>query len=164
MAKTGCVFMPRLSKSNLGHRLLDYAHSPHMLQAHSQPVYLPHVIPMRSRIKMRDPMTIPKMARPIPCLVGSCLISRIAMIPVQIANGAGRNRIDKSPKYPAAMAHPDRPTGKHIRSKALVPIASSVFRGGLSKGKNRTRLAGTQSSRPFFQTMVLGRISPNSTS
>ena len=61
-------------------------------------------------------MTIPKMARPMPVFFGLRRMSRTATIPAMSANGAGRHSTEIRPRYPAAMAQPERPTGNKYHS------------------------------------------------
>jgi len=44
------------------------------------------------------PITIPKIARPLPPLSGFFLMSRRAITPVKSASGAGNQRTEKNPK------------------------------------------------------------------
>lgn len=77
--------------------------------------------PATSGIVNSAPITTPKIARPMPCFSGWRRMSRMARIPNRSANGAGKKIKLKSPRYPAAIASPDRPTGSSIRTSGSWP-------------------------------------------
>ena len=70
------------------------------------------------------PAMIPSQARPLPHRLGFPRMSRRPRIPNRSANGAGKRRKETRPRYPAAMAHGDLPTGSsHFGAEgALVAV------------------------------------------
>ena len=52
------------------------------------------------------------------------------------AKGAPIKMKENNPRYPAAMAHPDRPTGNNIRKPAFCPMGTGGWDqdGGLGSG------------------------------
>lgn len=68
------------------------------------------------------PITMPKIARPIPCRSSCLRISRTAIMPHASANGAGKVNTEIKPRYPAAIAQADRLIGISIR----IPAVSSA--------------------------------------
>lgn len=69
-----------------------------------------------------------KYARPLPIFSGCFFKSYKAQKPKAKETGAGNNRIEKSPIYPARIANPERPIGMiYFKASVFVSAIDEVF-------------------------------------